>query len=65
MGDLLFPDFVTKSRQYTKGGGIDDMKGITDEIRAIGREANPYDTAPCELPQVWPDFYHAPDQDPA
>lgn len=23
------------------------------------------DTAPCELPQVWPDFYHAPDSDPA
>lgn len=23
------------------------------------------DTAPCELPGVWPDFYHAPDSDPA
>ena len=23
------------------------------------------DTAPCELPQVWPDFCHAPDSDPA
>jgi hypothetical protein len=23
------------------------------------------DTAPCELPNVWPDFYHAPESDPA
>jgi hypothetical protein len=23
------------------------------------------DTAPCELPAVWPDFYHAPESDPA
>jgi hypothetical protein len=23
------------------------------------------DAAPCELPGAWPDFYHAPDRDPA
>lgn len=27
-------------------------------------EQNP-DTAPCELPNVWPDFYHQSDKDPA
>ncbi|QPF87014.1 hypothetical protein IC762_12240 [Bradyrhizobium genosp. L] len=28
-------------------------------------DPNIYDTAPCELPSVWPDFYHASDKDPA
>lgn len=54
MGDLIFTDFKAKNRQYTKGSGIDDVKFLPVE-----------DTAPCELPQVWPDFYHAPEQDPA
>ncbi|SCB51697.1 hypothetical protein GA0061099_102117 [Bradyrhizobium yuanmingense] len=31
----------------------------------LAKQVMGLDTAPCELPQVWPDFYHAPDQDPA
>jgi hypothetical protein len=53
MGDLIFPDFQTKDRRYTKGGGIDDMKFPPID-----------DTAPSEMPPVWPS-YQAPEQDPA
>lgn len=53
MGELIFPDFVTKSRQYTKGGGFDDLKQLPIE-----------DTAPSEMPPVQP-MYEAPDQDGA
>lgn len=53
MGDLLFPDFATKDRRYTKGGGIDDMKFPAME-----------DTAPSEMPPVWPSF-EAPEKDGA
>jgi hypothetical protein len=65
MGDLIFPDFKTKDRRYTKGGGIDDLDlaEIANVLRAAGRE-NPYDNAPSEMPPVWPSF-EAPDQDPA
>jgi hypothetical protein len=53
MGDLIFPDFQTKDRCYTKGGGIDDMVFLPIE-----------DTAPCEMPPVQP-TYQAPESDPA
>jgi hypothetical protein len=53
MGDLIFPDFHAKTRQYTKGGGIDDMKFVPVE-----------DTAPCEMPPVQP-MYVAPEKDGA
>lgn len=53
MGELIFPDFVTKSRQYTKGGGLDDLKQLPIA-----------DTAPSEMPPVQP-MYEAPDQDGA
>jgi hypothetical protein len=52
MGDLIFPDFVAKTRQYTKGGGIDDMKFLPIE-----------DTAPSEMPPVQPS-YTADESDP-
>lgn len=53
MGDLIFPDFHAKTRQYTKGGGIDDLVFLPIE-----------DTSPCEMPPVQP-IYQAPEQDPA
>jgi len=53
VGDLIFTDFKAKNRQYTKGGGIDDVKFLPIE-----------DTAPSEMPPVWPS-YQAPEQDPA
>lgn len=31
----------------------------------LAKQVMGLDTAPCELPNVWPDFYHAPDKDPA
>jgi hypothetical protein len=61
MGDLIFTDFQTKDRQYTKGGGIDDLNVFA---RTMSRAFNPapppnynQDTAPSE--------YSAPESDPA
>jgi hypothetical protein len=53
MGDLIFPDFQTKDRRYTKGGGIDEL--VFGSIE---------DTAPSEMPPVQPS-YTAPEKDPA
>jgi hypothetical protein len=38
MGDLIFTDFQTKDRQYTKGGGIDDLNVFA---RTMGRATSP------------------------
>ena len=79
MGDLIFPDFQTKDRRYTKGGGIDDLGftettvygvGVADvaEMRRLVAQQNAtldwLNTAPCEMPPVQPS-YTAPEQDPA
>lgn len=53
MGEVLYPDFETKDRRYTKGGGIDDLVFPLIE-----------DTAPSEMPPVQP-MYVAPEKDPA
>jgi hypothetical protein len=42
MGEVLYVDFRTKDRSYTKGGGIDDLVGLT--------EPPAEDTAPSEMP---------------
>lgn len=55
MGDVLYPDFESKDRRYTKGGGIDDLK-IPGTIPVDLVHYEP-DTAPCE--------YVAPESDPA
>jgi hypothetical protein len=64
MGDLLFPDFQTKDRRYTKGGGIDDLDLPTrpgmDQLIADSW----LETAPCEMPPVQP-MYEAPERDGA
>jgi hypothetical protein len=62
MGDLIFPDFQTKDRRYTKGGGIDDL--LFAATLASGEVLYNLDTAPCEMPPVQPS-YTAPEQDPA
>jgi hypothetical protein len=63
MADILYPDFYTKDRSYTRGGGIDDLNVFA---RTMGRATFPVpppdfnrDTAPSEMP------YHAPSEDPA
>jgi hypothetical protein len=54
MGDVLYTDFQNKNGQYTKNGsGVDDLRFLPVE-----------DTAPSEMPPVWPS-YQAPEQDPA
>ncbi|MCK1367641.1 hypothetical protein [Bradyrhizobium sp. 62] len=62
MGDLIFPDFQTKDRRYTKGGGIDDLLFVATV--ASGETLYILDTSPCEMPPVQPS-YSAPDKDSA
>jgi hypothetical protein len=61
MGEILYPDFYTKDRSYTRGGGIDDLNVFA---RTMGRAFSPapppnynQDTAPSE--------YSAPESDPS
>ncbi|OAF05447.1 hypothetical protein AYJ54_00645 [Bradyrhizobium centrolobii] len=61
MGELIYADFKTKSRHYTKGGGLDDLVVLANAVfvEAFPVDVNHYhrDTAPAE--------YTAPEQDPA
>jgi hypothetical protein len=61
MNNILYVDFESKDRSYTKGGGIDDLNVFA---RTMGRAFSPapppnynQDTAPSE--------YSAPESDPA
>jgi hypothetical protein len=56
MGDLVhIRDYKRREEQAAADARI------ADKIRAIGRAD---DTAPCEMPPVWPS-YEAPESDPA
>lgn len=57
MGEVLYVDFRTKDRSYTKGGGIDDLK-MTGTCPVDLVHYQP-DTAPSEMP------FCAPESDPA
>jgi hypothetical protein len=59
MGDLIFPDFQSKDRRYTKGEKSDYLL-----ILPVVWCGPVEDTAPSEMPPVWPSF-EAPEQDPA
>ena len=60
MGCLIFADFRTKDRSYTKGGGIDDLNAFHRQMSRASSPVPPIgynDTAPSE--------YVAPEKDPA
>ena len=60
MGEVLYPDFHTKDRCYTKGGGIDDLNAFHRQMSRASSPVPPIgynDTAPSE--------YVAPESDPA
>lgn len=57
MGEVLYVDFSTKDRSYTKGGGIDEL--VLAATFASGECLYIPDTAPSEMP------FCAPESDPA
>ena len=60
MSDVLYVDFRTKDRSYTKGGGIDDLNAFARQMSRASSPVPPIgynDTAPSE--------YVAPETDPA